>query len=262
MANTLNAFRDEQPTATSAPAAAKNALALCMVALFAQPVIGDVIFSHSGSANPTSEGWALTAGGGGQAEAVFGDAGFDAWAVWDDSVTQTGNIYFQTPSAGQSAAIANGWALSTTLRVVEGTTATFDSPFVAFSQGTVEYTVVFDTQADGDPVVRLSKGGNSGDEYAIEGGSGGYHTYVLNYDPVQGSADLFVNGVERISDYTGQSSATSRVAWGAGASDGTGRAHFNTVSFSAVPEPASSAMLLLGIAGMSRLRRRSTPNRD
>ena len=57
---------------------------------------------------------------------------------------------------------------------------------------------------DGDPIVELvtdnSQGGIS---FVLEGSGGGYHSYELIYDPLAASADLFVDGIEQISDYTG-----------------------------------------------------------
>ena len=56
----------------------------------------------------------------------------------------------------------------------------------------------------------------------LEGGGFGYHLYELTFAPVAGSADLFIDGVERLSDYVGPATATSRVLWGADTSFDTG----------------------------------------
>lgn len=40
-------------------------------------------------------------------------------------------------------------------------------------------------------------------KYTVTGGADQYNTYDMVYDPVTGTVDVFVNGVERISDYPG-----------------------------------------------------------
>ena len=97
--------------------------------------------------------------------------------------------------------------------------------------------------------------------FEIDGGAGDYHDYSLVYDPIAGSADLFVDGIERISDYTGTPIAFSRVAWGAGADNGTGEANFQSVTFEtdsvAVSEPGALIVFAAGLAGLGVLRRRA-----
>ncbi len=67
--------------------------------------------------------------------------------------------------------------------------------------------------------------------YTVEGGAGSYHDYDLVYDPVAGSADLFVDGVEVLSDYMGFPRDLNRVLWGAGQSSSTGHAYWNKAWF-------------------------------
>ena len=73
-----------------------------------------------------------------------------------------------------------------------------------------------------------------------------YHVFSLVYDPVAGSADLFVDGVERLSDYTGNSVAAQLVEWGTGSSGTNGSANFNLVKFS-IARPLPSWRLLHGL---------------
>lgn len=77
-------------------------------------------------------------------------------------------------------------------------------------------------EADGDPVILLWDGGTgnggskaTGISYTLDGGGGGYHLYALVFDPVTGSVGLFIDGIERLSGYTGFPDALfTRVAWG------------------------------------------------
>jgi hypothetical protein len=65
--------------------------------------------------------------------------------------------------------------------------------------------------------------------------SGGYHLYDLVFDSVSGTADLFIDGTEAISDYPEHTFETDkdgkRVIWGGGSNPGTGRGHYNLVAW-------------------------------
>lgn len=71
------------------------------------------------------------------------------------------------------------------------------------------FTFVFGLDADKTPtVIGLTTNGttyttptNSTYKYKIVGGANQYNTYDMVYDPVTDTVDLFVNGVERISNF-------------------------------------------------------------
>jgi hypothetical protein len=112
----------------------------------------------------------------------------------------------------------------------------------------------FGTQPDGDPIVFLPTSIGpplAGLTYVLDGAGPGYHMYELVYDPVFSSADLYVDGVKRLSDYTGLPSPneTPTVSWGAGSSGDTGQGNYNLVQFAIVPEP--STVTLFGFALLS-----------
>jgi hypothetical protein len=87
----------------------------------------------------------------------------------------------------------------------------------------------------------------------------------LVYDPIAHSADLFVDGIERLSDFTGFSYTTdTSVGFGSGSSSDTGQGNFGSVQFevNTVPEPSSAVLWGLGVSfvGLCRLLRR--PRRE
>jgi hypothetical protein len=92
-------------------------------------------------------------------------------------------------------------------------------------------------------------------DFALEGAGDGYHLYQLRYDPVSASADLFVDGVERLSNYFGVPGINvPRVGWGAGGGPGTGQGNFAAVRFAVVPEPGTAAItcVLLAVGALVR----------
>lgn len=242
-------------------------IALAWVAAWAVTAQAGMIFSHNGAVDPTTEGWEhyVGSGGGTSSGPVYNDLGLgiDAWFVKDTSADlYTTEGYLQQPTAGQlSAVLSNGWTLSATLRVLEHSTGYYTAGlYTTFRDGANDWVMWFDMQADGDPIVWFDVGPNGDPAYVLEGAGSTYHTYSLVYDPVSGSADLFVDGVERVSNHIGAASDEVNVQWGAGASNATALGHFNAVSFSAVPEPTSLVMFAgLGIIGLvaARMRKRA-----
>lgn len=194
-----------------------------------------VVAEHSDDTDPTTEGWALVLGDPSQTVGPVTDdagSGIDAW-FYDDGSTDlgTGGSYSQIPTAGQVATAAiEGWSISTTNRVVTASAGVFPGPIVEYRDGTTSWLMRFDLDGNGDPTVRLSTGPNVGPEYTIVGGAGEYHEYELIFDPTSGTADLFVDGVEQISNYGDRASALSPFfRFGSGGSDPSGRVHFNSV---------------------------------
>jgi len=234
---------------------------LLIVAGSVETAFGVLVASHSGQADPVTEGWTASAGSppsGISVGAITNDggSGFDAWFV-DDNSTGGGSSFFysQTPTAAQlSQASTQGWKLTARLRVTD----IDDSPgtgsvFVQYGNGTTVFDMVFGSDSDGDPIVVLDDGTVSGGEiqgpsFTSEGSGGGYHLYELAFDATENSADLFVDGVERISDFTGFSFAVPRVAFGGGSSADTGQGNYNLVQFTAIPEP--SAFLFGGLVSL------------
>jgi hypothetical protein len=225
-----------------------------------------IIVQHSGSADPTTEGWtAVIPSSGITVGAVVNDlgSGFDAWMVDDNSNAANGG-YNVTPTGAQVAqASTQGWVLRTRLRVVDAT-ALMQDVCAIYRDGATSWDMRFGRESDGDPIVQLVTT-SGGPTFTLQGAGNTYNLWELRYDPVAGSADLFVNGVERLSDYTGFSIAQTFVIWGAASTADTGQGNYNLVQFEifdqaqVVPEPTSLTLFGLGAAALvisSRRRRR------
>ena len=128
-----------------------------------------------------------------------------------------------------------------------------------YRDGSRSYQMHFGTAANGDAIVELVlASGNIFGTYTVPGGSV-YNTFELLYDSSAGSADLFVNGVEQISNYNGFALNQTLVAWGDGSTQpnptNISSAYFSNVTFSVIPEP-SSAFMILSAGVILCLRRR------
>jgi hypothetical protein len=223
----------------------------------------ELVFQHSGSTDPVSEGWLPSSNLGSPVGDItagpINDSGTQAWYV-DDSSTAIGSTLFygQSPTENQiNEAKSSGWVLSIQLRVVDAPDSPDTSVFAAYRYDNTDYHLAFGAEADGDPIVRLLTASNdTGIDYTLQNSGGGYHLYQLVYDPVASSADLFVDGVERLSDYTGYSLSTSPVVlWGGGASTSTGHGNYNSVQLDVIPEPASPILMIAGGLLLARGRR-------
>lgn len=142
---------------------------------------------------------------------------------------------------------ADGWNLSTTIRIASDEALAFDaSPFVSYRDGNTGWQMNFGLSAAGDTQVRLFTGATTGPVHTLAGNST-YNTFSLIYDPVLSNADFFVNGTEVFSDYGGFATTQTSVLWGAGRSPDSGQGNFSAVSFStgAVPEPSPLAAIAL-----------------
>ena len=236
--------------------------AICVCALFVSAARATLI-DHSGSADPMNEGWDLyTYYGGSNAYPVSGDRGEDAWGVEKTDDNQE-LVYRYQLTSGQINQVENlGWSVSVRLRVVDANDNPDFGTSVHFAVGDTRYDLLFGSDADANPIVMLATDftGNglypSGPSYTATGD--GYHDYKLVYDHTAGSADLFVDGVERMSNFAGNAnfSGSPDVFFGAAGNQGTGRAYFSQLSVSA-PEPGSATLLLSGAVVAFLRRRRS-----
>ncbi len=224
----------------------KTILAASIIAVSSH---ASIYMQHSGATDPLSEGWEIY--GTPQGDITVGtinDNGTQAWFI-DDNSTLRNSIYpyvHYLDSADVADAISDGWFMNLTLRVVDVSDAVDPSIAARVAYNNTSFILNFGSQADGDPIVRLGVG--TSNEYVLEGTGGGYHDYSLVYDPTQNSADLFVDGTEVLSDYTGEfQNIPSRIDWGGISSFDTGHGNYSSVAF-AIPEPSSA--LLVGMGGI------------
>ena len=197
----------------------------------------ELVCQHRGNNHPATEGWTLYNGGAGTTEGpVTSDPveGLDAWNISDTS-TLGGSTrpYVITPTTEQMDRAAEaGWVLSARVRVI-GSPDNPDSSIYAEYASNVDsldrrFYMNLGSDANGDPIVALA----GGPSVTLSGWGDGYHLYELKYDPTAGSAGLFVDGIEQVSDYAGIGNVgLARVMWGANQSNSTGTANYNYVLF-------------------------------
>lgn len=242
------------------PKPVRSLLPVCLGALAMCPVVvpAQLILSHVGSADPVTEGWTLTTPTAGTVGAVTNDlgAGIAAWNVTDSS-TANGYLYYHIPSSAEIAqGFAQGWTMTVTMRL---TGAAPSNGFIGFGyeDGVNAWNVYPEQNAANDFVVTVF----GGPTIVLTGQGNAYHTVGWVYNAGTATASLFVDGVERISNYGGSSYTGIEVFFGGGGSTSIGSANYSAVQFTAVPEPSVVSLLAVGLLALAGgvSRRRPTP---
>ena len=157
----------------------------------------------------------------------------DAWFVYDDSgASGSRRSWRRVPDASLLAlADTHGWTMRGEIRVVDAADARDYAIWMEFGTGVERWSMQLGSDADGNALVGLV--GDSGVEEAMITGGSVYHLYELVYDPTARTVDLWVDGVERISDHPGLGSGAGgvRITFGSGCSSCTGRAHYRRFEF-------------------------------
>ena len=224
-----------------------RAITYAMMFVFGLTVRGDLIFNHSGSADPVSEGWLLERTGSGVGTSPeIGDQGgvIDAWSINDTSTGTDSLIYQGNISALQQVNIAsNGWKLSVLIRVVDLPTLTSGSNAennsivlkVRPGLGSRNFDLVIGYNVEHDLPALIVNGIN-------HWGTNSYSLIEAEYTAKVGEwgealLTMSIDGTRR-STYSGASpngSGSPYVAWGASASTTIGHAHWSKVTFDSLP---------------------------
>jgi hypothetical protein len=165
---------------------------------------------------------------------------------WDmDSTGDIGHEEFWTlsPTTGDIAlAQQRGWTLSSSLRVPTASDSVGPGVALYYADGARGWLVEFGTDAAGKPIVGIEGPPGNITSVALTNLDGGYHDYALRYDPAAGSADLFVDGTERLSNYAGfATTQAARVSFGDLALGDSGRGQYASVEWTncSAANPAS-----------------------
>jgi hypothetical protein len=197
----------------------------------------DLVFSHAGCVDPETAGpdasvesWTLDGlVAPGDVAAACADAGVDAWEISDPDATLAGPRYRHDPSAAAGA--ANGWSLRARVRVRDLSDAVDGSSVLEASVGGLRYRVALGNDAMGNTLVRPE--GAASDLIAQAAGFqlSDYHDYELSWSPVDGQADLFIDGALLAPDLPGIATLDSRILFGADDAAGTGAARYSDLAF-------------------------------
>jgi hypothetical protein len=243
---------------------------LCLVVFgSARPVqAGSLIAEHIGNNDPLSEGLALWKFDGGiSAGPVTDDMGYNAWSVSSvapfNPVAQAAYTSGPLTSAELAAIGSQGFTMSLLARVVSG--PTFDNSTTGLASGGatlalggVRFDLDLGLNSQGDTVAALASSlvlnqdrtvSSYGDSFTLTGSGSSYHLFQLYENPTTDTADLYVDGVLRLSDYAGTSINALNYGLLFGAVNG-GDVNFSLVSIvtgNAIPEPPT--LTLLGTAG-------------
>lgn len=221
--------------------------------------------THAGAVDPTAEGFTVEACCGQSASgSILNDLGHDAWSITGQARSYQFGYYSGTLSPGQKADIGSqGFILTLEARASQGVAPVYDSTShvtvggAAVDTGTSRFEIGLGVDGSGDTVVVLPTSidpfgpdgsiRTPGPSYTLTGSGSSYHTYQLVFNPEARSADLFVDGTERIRGYTGDPSFLDNKGLKFGAFSG-GQINFAQVQLtSPVPEPSIRAMMGLGV---------------
>lgn len=213
-----------------------------------------ILAEHLDNSDPETEGWSRFRPFNNVASfPVTNDLGIgvDAWAVDDNGqgVGQDGLYGVNLSNDQISEAMAGGWVLRGNLRVVNASSSLDGAVHLGFltepAAGGQRFGLNLGVNSSGNPVVNLL--GEAG-EIELTDLDDGYHLYELVFDPDANTADFFVDGMIRFSDYAGVTlasapgAATPSVAFGSAAADGTGQGNYQLVQFAILQVPEAGSV--------------------
>lgn len=192
-----------------------------------------VLFSHYGFTGPGIEGWVVEAGPASEGQVFVGPypdpvGPTDAFVINDASSAPGATWRYREPLSPDALAVAQsvGWTLRVEVRVHASSDPVDFATAAEVVTGARRHLLRFGSDAAGNALVRLDDGPT------VTAAGSGYHLYELVFDPGTATADLFVDGVERISDGVGLVDATDpRVAWGSLEDVSVGRGNWSLVEW-------------------------------
>lgn len=207
-------------------------LAGLVVALLPLPAAADG--SHTGPADPLTEGWTIEPGDGSSSgSAIASDPDFPGVAAWQvDAVAGRQRYRIAGPAA------ATSWTLSARMRVVDLNDPEDANIVLEVADGATRWFATFGSNANGDTLIDF-QGGGSTTLPAVQAARTDYFeiAFAFNHtDGAAGEADVFVDGTEVESDWTGIAGALQRVNFGDGQSSGAGRGRYASVVFTSGPQ--------------------------
>jgi hypothetical protein len=235
----------------------------------------EIIASHQGSKNPTSEGFSLWPYNGGISAGSLVEAGHSGWDIKslpDPFSELLQALYDSGPLTGSQLTALNsqGWVMSLAGRVISGpmfdSSTSHASAIATLGMGSIRYDIEVGLNNRGDTVVTLATGATinpdqtlstPGLSYILPGSGSSYHEYDLVYDAGTRRASLYVDGTQRITGYTGYDTGNSNTG-NYGLLFGSlneGNANFTlaqveTGGQAAAPEPPSLTLLAFGSLGL------------
>jgi len=199
--------------------------AICAIAIGASAdAKAEIIAVHSGSSDPTTEGFIVAACcGSSTVGPISNDLGLNVWSITGlSTASQYGYQSGGLSSEQQAEVESGGFVMTFTARAVQGLAPPYDSVnYITIlgadlDNGQRRFEVDLGLDSNGDTVVVLptsidSQGPGStirspGPSYTLAGSGSSYHTYQLAYDPTTQLSALSVDGVERLTGYAGHTS--------------------------------------------------------
>lgn len=220
-----------------------------------------VLASHTGNADPTTEGWTkVDRGLGAQAQAWTTYEGNEpCWSIW--TPTSTDNTRYVASSmtlAAMSAIRAGGYSAKVRFEDRNGDAQANATQTIQISDGTREYVVGLGSITLGGiehEQVYLFGGDNGGLFTASQTVSGTAADVEVRVAPGASVADVYLNGTLASAGWTGQDSTVGDdpFYFGYAGSGGVRTCFYVSTSFTAlnqVPEPSSIALLVSGLFGL------------